>query len=64
MRYWPLEEFLTGGFFASPFINDILALEEIKREEMFQAIRKSISNYIDDDGLAAPMECYVISATK
>ena len=64
MRYSPLEEFLFGSLFASPFADDILALEEIVREEMFQAIRKSISNYIDDDGLAAPMECYVVSATK
>ncbi len=64
MRYSPLEEFLFGSIFASPFANDILALEYLKREEMFQTIHKSISNYIDDDGLAAPMECYVVSATK
>ena len=64
MRYSPLEEFLIGGSLASPFANDILALEGIVRDEMFQEIRKSISNYIDDDGLAAPMECYVVSATK
>ena len=24
----------------------------------------SIINYVDDHGLAAPMECYVVSATK
>jgi len=64
MRYSPVEEFLIGGFVASPFANDILALEEPKREEMFQTISKSISNYTDDHGLAAPMECYVVSATK
>lgn len=64
MRYPSLEEFLCGSFLSSPFANDIFALEEIKREEMFQAIHKSILNYIDDDGLAAPMESYVVSATK
>jgi len=64
MRYSPLEQFLIGGFVASPFANDILALEESKREEMFQTIKNSISNYIDDHGLAAPMECYVVSAIK
>ncbi|NNK86097.1 MAG: methyltransferase domain-containing protein, partial [Desulfobacterales bacterium] len=53
MRFSPLEEFLVGGFVASPFANEILALEESKREEMFQMITKSISNYIDDQGLAA-----------
>jgi len=64
MRYSPFEEFLFGGLAASPFANDILALEKLKREEMFQTIIKSISNYIDDHGLAAPMECYAVSATK
>lgn len=64
MPYSPLEEFLFGSLSASPFAYDILMLDGIVREEMFQAIRKSISNYIDDDGLAAPMECYVVSATK
>ena len=64
MRYSPLEEFLFGSLSASPFANDILALEGTVRDEMFQEIRNSISNYIDDDGLAAPMECYVVSATK
>ena len=64
MRYSPFEEFLVGGFVASPFANEILALEKSKREEMFQMITESVSNYIDDHGLAAPMECYVVSATK
>ncbi len=64
MRYSPLEEFLFGSFFASPFVNDILALEETKRKEMFQAIRKSIPDYLDGDSLAAPMGCYVVCATK
>ena len=64
MRYSPLEEFVLGSFFASPFANDMVALEEMAREEMLLAIRKSIANYMDDDGLAAPMESYVVSATK
>lgn len=64
MRYSPFEEFLIGGIAASPFAHDILTLEETRREKMFKAIRKSISNYIDDDGLAAPMECFVVSVTK
>ncbi len=64
MRYPSLEDFLIGGFVASPFANEILALTKSKREEMFQAVQNSISDYIDDRGLAAPMECYVVSATK
>ncbi len=64
MRYPSPEDFLIGGFAASPFANEILALSKSKREEMFLAVQKSISDYIDDHGLAAPMECYVVSATK
>ncbi len=64
MRYDPLDEFLAGGFVASPFVNDILSLEESKRDDMFQTVKNSIRNYVDDSGLAAPMECNVISAIK
>lgn len=64
MRYSSLEKFLVGGFAASPFANDIISLGEDKREEMFKMIKTAISNYIDDHGLAAPMECYIISAMK
>ncbi|NNG02154.1 MAG: methyltransferase domain-containing protein [Desulfobacteraceae bacterium] len=63
MRYSPFEDFLVGGFLASPFAHDILALGASKREEMFRVIKKSISNYIDDHGLAAPMEALVVSAS-
>lgn len=64
MRYSPLEDFLIGGFAASPYANDILALKTSEREEMLQSLQNSISDYIDDYGLAAPMECYVVSAAK
>ncbi len=64
MRCPSLEDFLIGGFVASPFASEIIALKKSKREEIFQTVQKSISDYIDDHGLAAPMECYVVSATK
>lgn len=62
MRYSPLDEFLMGGFAASPFAGEILALEKAKREEMIRWIRESIWDYVDDQGLAAPMESYVVTA--
>ena len=49
---------------ASPFAPEILSLPEDKRKAMFQAILQSISEYIDDQGLAAPMESYVVSGVK
>ncbi|MCP3925584.1 MAG: class I SAM-dependent methyltransferase [Desulfobacterales bacterium] len=64
MRYKSLDEFLIGSLAASPFAKEILALTELKQNEMFLMIKESISDYIDDDGLAAPMESYVVSAIK
>lgn len=64
MCFSPFDEFLIGGIAASPFSNDIFALSEKKRDEMFQMIRDSLSYYIHNRGFAAPMECYVISAQK
>ncbi len=64
MRYDPVEDFLIGGFAASPFAQEILSLPEDKRTAMFQAVLQSISGYIDDQGLAAPMESYVVSGVK
>ena len=64
MRYSPFLEFLIGGLAASPFGNAILELRESIREEMFQSIQESISDYTDDHGLAAPMECHIVSAER
>ena len=64
MHYDPVEDFLIGGFVASPFAPEILSLPEDKRKAMFQTILESISDYIDDHGLAAPMESYVVSGVK
>jgi len=64
MCFSPFDDFLIGGIAASPFGNEVLALSDKKREEMFQMIRESLSYYIHKSGFAAPMECYVISAQK
>ncbi|MCP3940913.1 MAG: class I SAM-dependent methyltransferase [Desulfobacteraceae bacterium] len=64
MRYSPFSEFLIGGLAASPFGNAISKLKESIRKEMFQLIRESVSDYIDDHGLTAPMECYIVSAGR
>lgn len=64
MRCPSLEEFFYGGMAASPFAGAILALGDAIRDEMLRGIERSLLNYIDDDGLAAPMECYVLTARK
>ncbi len=64
MRFSPIKEFLIGGFAGSPFANEILTLEQSIRDEMFNNICDALSDYADDDGLAAPMESYVVTAYK
>ena len=58
------EAFFYGGMAASPFARDIMALDDLVQNEILRSIEKSLLNYIDDDGLAAPIECYVLSARK
>jgi ubiquinone/menaquinone biosynthesis C-methylase UbiE len=64
MRCPSLTEFFYGGMTASPFAEAIMALDDSVRTEMLQTIESSISHYIDDDGLAAPMESHVLTARK
>ena len=64
MRYSPFEEFVIGGIMATPFFKDIQRLQESRREEMLLEIYKSNQDYIDDNGLAAPLESYIVHAKK
>ena len=64
MCYSPFEEFVTGGIMATPFFKDIMEMQASKQEEMLQYIYDANRDYIDDNGLAAPMECYIVSADK
>ncbi len=64
MSYSPFEEFVIGGIMASPFSKDIQRMQESKQEEMLLEIYNSNLNYIDDNGLAAPMESYIVNAKK
>ena len=64
-RYQTFERFYCiGGLAASPFGNDVFKLEKSKREAMFQSIHDTVSDYLDGNCLAAPMESYVVSAKK
>lgn len=64
MKSPSVSRLVKGNTMASPFAKDILALEEPVREEMLRTIETSLENYMDDDGLAAPMECYFVTARK
>lgn len=63
-RYSSLDEFIPGYLAATPFAAKIAGMKERDRLEMSRRITASLHDYIDDDGLAAPMECYVVTADK
>jgi ubiquinone/menaquinone biosynthesis C-methylase UbiE len=62
MSYSPFDEFVVGGMMATPFFKDIQEMNESKREKMLLEIYKSNQDYIDDNGLAAPLESYIVNA--
>ena len=64
MQVPALEDFFWGGMAASPFAESVLALNDKIQNEMLQSIQNSLLDYIDDDGLTAPMESYVLTARK
>ena len=49
-----------------PAFSGAWARDIVKRAGLQKGDRilNSISNYVDDHGLAAPMECYVVTARK
>ena len=64
MRYHPWEEFLLGCLAASPFAEDITAMEAHERQAMLPSIHRSFADAIDDQSLIAPMACYAVSAKR
>jgi ubiquinone/menaquinone biosynthesis C-methylase UbiE len=63
-RFSSLEEFLPGYISVFPFADEIAALAPKDQEKMFNDITKSLLIYTDDYGLAAPMECHMVTARK
>lgn len=64
MRYAPLEEYLSGWVAASPMAGAVAALDEATRTAMFHEFQTALRPYVDDDGLASPMECNVALAQR
>jgi SAM-dependent methyltransferase len=63
-RYAPFSEFLSGYLSVLPVFPAIASMPDPDRADMFQRISASLYNYMDDGGLAAPMESYVATANK
>jgi ubiquinone/menaquinone biosynthesis C-methylase UbiE len=57
-----LAEYLPGYITATPMAGAVAAMEETARTAMFQDLQGRLRSYVDDTGLAVPMECHVIVA--
>jgi SAM-dependent methyltransferase len=61
-RYPSIEEFVPGFLSASPLANTVSAMPDVDRKAMVRDVLQPLRSYIDNDGLAAPMECNVVMA--
>jgi ubiquinone/menaquinone biosynthesis C-methylase UbiE len=62
MRSPSLAEYLPGFVAATPMAGDVAAMDEAARTAMFQELQSTLRPYVDDTGLAVPMECNVVVA--
>jgi ubiquinone/menaquinone biosynthesis C-methylase UbiE len=63
-RYPSIEDFVRGYVVATPMAGEIAAMAEADQTRMFQDVVEALRDYRDDGGLAAPMECHVVTARK
>jgi hypothetical protein len=62
MRYPSLAEYLPGYVAATPMAGAVAAMEDARRTAMFQGLQTALRPYVEDTGLAVPMECHVMVA--
>jgi ubiquinone/menaquinone biosynthesis C-methylase UbiE len=62
MRARSLAEYLPGYLAATPMAGAVAALEDARRSVLFQELQTALRPYVDDTGLAVPMECHVVVA--
>jgi ubiquinone/menaquinone biosynthesis C-methylase UbiE len=64
IRYPSLEEFVPGYLSATPVAGVIAKVDEPTRAAILEEVKTSLQPYVDDDGLAAPIEAHVVVANK
>jgi ubiquinone/menaquinone biosynthesis C-methylase UbiE len=62
IRYRSLEDFVPGYLSATPVAGVAATLDERTRAAILREIKTSLQPYMDDDGLAAPIEAHVVVA--
>jgi len=64
MRYPLVERFVVGWVSGAPITTQFLALPEERRQAFIDQFAERLASYVDDDGLAVPMENHFLTATK
>jgi ubiquinone/menaquinone biosynthesis C-methylase UbiE len=64
MRYSNAGEMATGFMQATPIAGKFLALSEAKQRAFAEHVSERLRGYIDDAGVAAPMENHFLTATR
>lgn len=64
IRYPSLEEFVPGYLSATPVAGVVGTLDEPTRAAILREVKTSLQPYMEDDGLAAPIEAHVVVADK
>ena len=64
LRYPNVAELATGFIQATPIASQFMALPEEKRNAFAEHVSERLSGYIDDAGLAAPVEYHLLTATR
>ncbi len=59
-----LKEFFLGGMIASPYAAAFAELNKNTQQKIIKYLESSLQDYLDDEGLVAPMEAWVVSAWK
>jgi SAM-dependent methyltransferase len=64
IRYPSLDEFVPGYLSATPVAGIVAKLDQPTRAAILQEVKTSLRPYVDDDGLAAPIEAHVLVANQ
>lgn len=64
MRYGALDELVPGYLASTPAASSVADADEDTHQAILQDIEAALAPYLDDDGLAAPIEFYVLTARK
>ena len=62
LRFPSLERYVLGYLAATPVAARVASMDESSRTAMVREVAEGLHTYVDDDGLAAPIETHVVVA--